>query len=260
VHSGINYMPMQKAISRMRLFKPGVRALIMAFCCVLGFAAQEPDFTNQAEAAYKAAQDAYARKSSSPQAAVDLARTAFDYADIAPNDVIREQVANHGIATARAAIAAHTNCVGAHYYLALDIGQLARTKMWGALKLLTEMERELKYVIQHDPKYDYAGGHRTIGVLYSEAPGWPTSVGDRKKARYHLEKAVEIAPEYPENHICYMEALVKWKEWKALTDELADYQTAVAKAKEKFTGADWAYDWYDWSQREKLIQQRISRR
>ena len=69
--------------------------------------------------------------------------------------------------------------------------------MWGALKLLTEMERELKYVVQHDPKYDYAGGHRTIGVLYSEAPGWPTSVGDRKKARFNLEKAVEIAPEFP---------------------------------------------------------------
>jgi hypothetical protein len=242
--------------------KPERRAFVLALCCcfALGLSGQETGFTEQAEAAYKAAQDVYAKKASSPQAAIDLARTAFDYADLAANDVIREQVANHGIATARAAIAAHTNCVGAHYYLALNIGELARTKMWGALKLLTEMERELKYVVQHDPKYDYAGGHRTIGVLYSEAPGWPTSVGDRKKARFNLEKAVEIAPEFPENRICYMEALVKWKEWKTLTDALADYQAALEKAKEKFTGPDWAYEWHDWAGREKLIQQRISRR
>ena len=256
----INKPTRLKAISPERLWNRAVQALALALVCAIGFAGQESDFADQAEAAYKAAQDVYAKKSSSPQAAIDLARTAFDYGDLAPNDVIREQVANHGIATARAAIAAHTNCVGAHYYLALNTGELARTKMWGALKLLTEMERELKYVIQHDPKYDYAGGHRTIGVLYSEAPGWPTSVGDRKKARFNLEKAVEIAPEFPENHICYMEALVKWKEWKTLTDALADYQSALSKAKEKFTGPDWAYEWYDWGRREKLVQMRIQRR
>ena len=249
-----------RPVSRTSSLNLALRAGALAICCVIGFAGQESDFIDQAELAYKAAQDLYAKKSSSPQEAVNLAHAAFDYADLAPNDVIREQVANHGIAVARAAIAAHTNCVGAHYYLALDIGQLARTKMWGALKLLTEMERELKYVIQKDPKYHYAGGHRTIGVLYSEAPGWPTSVGDRKKARYNLEKAVEIAPEYPENHICYMEALVKWKEWKTLTDAIADYQATLAKAKETFTGPEWAYEWHDWTEREKFVHQRIQRR
>ncbi|HEY6228925.1 MAG TPA: hypothetical protein VI282_17525, partial [Verrucomicrobiae bacterium] len=161
--------------------------------------AEEQDFTAEAKAAYEAAQSAYSTNSS-VSAAIDLARTAFDYADLAPNDSIRENVANIGISTARSVIATNTNSVAGHYYLALNIGQLARTKMLGALKLLIDMERELNVVIFLDPKFDYAGGHRTIGVLYLEAPGWPTSVGDKKKARFHLEEALKIAPEFPDNH------------------------------------------------------------
>ena len=101
----INNQPTSKAVLPTRPGNWAAHALVLALCCVVGFAGQEADFTDQAEAAYKAAQDVYANKGSSPQTAVNLARTAFDYADLAPNDVIREQVANHGIATARAAIA-----------------------------------------------------------------------------------------------------------------------------------------------------------
>lgn len=237
-----------------------IPAFVVACLLCNRVVAEETNFVAEAEAAYKAAQTAYSTNSQSLDAGIDLARTAFDYADLAPNDTIRESVANNGIATARAVIAAKTNSVGAHYYLALNIGQLARTKMLGALKLLTEMERELKLVIQLDPKFDYAGGHRTIGVLYLEAPGWPTSVGDKKKARLNLEKAVELAPEFPDNHMCLMEALAKWKEWKPLTDRMADYQAMVAAAKQKFTGSDWEYEWHDWTRRLQVIQTKLQKR
>jgi tetratricopeptide (TPR) repeat protein len=230
------------------------------FALIGNVAAQDPDFVAEAKAAYEKAQTAYSTNSASQEAAIDLARTAFDYADLAPNDQIRENVANNGIAMARSVIATNTNSVGGHYYLALNIGQLARTKMLGALKLLTEMERELKTVIQLDPKFDYAGGYRTLGVLYLEAPGWPTSVGDKKKARFNLEKAIEIAPEFPDNHMCYLEGLAKWKEWKLLTEKLGDYRAILPRAKETFTGPDWAYEWQDWAKREKVIQQKLQKR
>ena len=239
----------------LRTLKRELRTLALAFALAWNVAAQDIDFTAQAKAAYEAAQSAYSTNSSSVAAAIDLARTAFDYADLAPNDSIREAIANNGIATAKSVIATNTNSVAAHYYLALNIGQLARTKMLGALKLLTEMERELKLVIQLDPKFDYAGGHRTIGVLYAEAPGF--SVGDKTKAKFNLAKAVEIAPEFPDNYLCYLEALVKWKDWKLATEKLSDYRGILAKAKEKFTGPDWAYEWSDWTRREKIIQQKI---
>jgi SAM-dependent methyltransferase len=225
----------------------------------LGRAGEEHDFTAEAESAYRAAQAVYATNQTL-QAAIDVARTAFDYADLAPNDTIRESIANIGISTARSVIAANSNSVGAHYYLALNIGQLARTKMLGALRLLSEMERELKLVIQLDPKFDYAGGYRTLGVLYLEAPGWPTSVGDKKKARFNLEKALEIAPEDPDNHLSYLEALVKWKEWKLATEKLSDYKAMLPAAKQKFTGPDWNYEWHDWTKREQTIQAKIQKR
>ena len=221
--------------------------------------AQETNFLAQAEEAYRAAQAVYATNQTL-DTAIALSRTAFDYADLAPNDTIRENVANIGIATAKTALATNTNSVGAHYYLALNIGQLARTKMLGALKLLGDMERELKTVIQLDPKFDYAGGHRTIGVLYLEAPGWPTSVGNKAKAKTHLEKAVELAPEFPDNHLCLLEAYAKWRDWKSVTDKLADYKATVPAAKQKFTGADWDYEWSDWTRREQVVTTKLQKR
>jgi hypothetical protein len=177
---------------------------------------------------------------------------------LAPNDQIRENIATAGMAMAREVIGKDTNSVAGHYYLALNIGQLARTKMLGALKLLDEMEHELKIVIKLDRKFDYAGGDRTIGVLYAEAPGF--SVGDKGKARVHLAKAVELAPEFPDNHLCYMEALAKWSDWKTLTDKLSDYRAILPKAKETFTGKEWAYEWHDWTRREKVIAAKLQKR
>jgi hypothetical protein len=241
-----------------RMLKRELLTIFLLPLLILNSTAQVADFTAEAKAAYEAAQNAYSTNNSSSDAAINLARTAFDYADLAPNDQIRETVANHGIATAKLAISANTNSVAAHYYLALNIGQLARTKMLGALKLLTDMEQELKTVIRLDPKYDYAGGDRTIGVLYAEAPGF--SVGDKSKAKIHLAKAVELAPEFPDNHLCYLEAIAKWKDWKLLTEKLADYRATVPKAKEKFTGPEWGYEWHDWTRREKVIQQKLQKR
>jgi tetratricopeptide (TPR) repeat protein len=238
---------------------PGFAAILAAFLGVFGvFAVDTPNFTAEAEKAYREAHAAYETNQNSAEAAILVATRAFDYADLAPNNTIRENVANIGIAIARSVIAKDTNSVAAHYYLSLNIGQLARTKMLSALKLLDDMEHELKTVIKLDRKFDYAGGDRTIGVLYAEAPGF--SVGDKGKARTHLSKAVELAPEFPDNHLCYMEALAKWGEWKTLTEKLADYRAIVPKAKEKFTGPEWAYEWHDWTRREKVIAGKLQKR
>lgn len=221
-------------------------------------AADSVNFRAEAEAAYRAALATYETNKHSADAAIAAATRAFDYADLAPNNQIRENISTAGMAIAREVIARDTNSVAGHYYLALNIGQLARTKMLGALKLLDEMEMELKMVIKLDPKFDYAGGHRTIGVLYAEAPGF--SVGDKGKAKVHLTKAVELAPEFPDNHLCYMEALAKWHDWKTLTEKLGEYRAILPAAKEKFTGKEWGYEWHDWTRREKVIAGKLQQR
>ena len=238
---------------------PVIGLILVGILVVLGaFAAETPNFTAEAEKAYREAQAAYGTNQNSAKAAIEASTRAFDYADLAPNNTIRENIANVGISIARSVISKDTNSVAAHYYLSLNIGQLARTKMLSALKLLDDMERELKIVIKLDRKFDYAGGDRTIGVLYAEAPGF--SVGDKGKARTHLSKAVELAPEFPDNHLCYMEALAKWGEWKTLTEKLADYRTILPKAKETFTGPEWAYEWHDWTRREKAVAAKLQKR
>ncbi|MCX6930190.1 MAG: hypothetical protein NT154_44320 [Verrucomicrobia bacterium] len=55
---------------------------------------------------------------------------------------IFRETADQGIAACRLAIMRETNSAPAHYYLGLNLGQLARTKGLGALKLVDQMERE----------------------------------------------------------------------------------------------------------------------
>lgn len=43
-----------------------------------------------------------------------------------------------------------------HYYLGMNLGQLARTKLLGALKLVDEMEREFKAAVALDERFDHA--------------------------------------------------------------------------------------------------------
>jgi tetratricopeptide (TPR) repeat protein len=233
---------------------PKGRLILITLAVFATTLSRASDFLAEAEFAYHAAQSAYSTNQTL-DTAIAAARTAFDYADLAPNDQIRENIANQGIAIARSAIALKTNSAAAHYYMALNIGQVARTKMLGALKLLTDMERELKTVIALDPKFDYAGGHRTIGVLYLEAPGF--SVGDKTKARQNLEQALRLAPEYPDNHLCYLEALIKWHDWKNAATRLADYQAILPTAKTNFTGPDWENEWHDWTKRQSSIQSKL---
>jgi hypothetical protein len=243
-------------IMRATLNSPLIRRLAIALCVVLtAFATRaQTNFDAQFERAYTAAQTAYSTNSTNFDAALDLARAAFDWAELDKNKETRESIANIGMDAARTAIRLKSDSAPAHYYLALNIGQLARTKMLGALKLLTEMERELKRSIELDPKFDYAGATRTLGVLYMEAPGWPASIGNKTKARTLLEHALQLAPNYPDNHLTYLEALQKWKDTKTLAERLPIYETLLPKAKQEFSAPDWQDEWQDWDRRWQSIQ------
>src|SRR5690349_6743691 len=128
------------------------------------------------------------------EAAWQYARACFDRADFTANDDQRAAFAEEGIAASRRAIALQPNSAAGHYYLALNSGQLAQTKLWGALQLIDGMEEAWKKTIELDAKFDYAGAHRSLTLLYRDAPGWPTSVGSRSKARLHIQKALQLSP------------------------------------------------------------------
>jgi tetratricopeptide (TPR) repeat protein len=186
----------------------------------------------------------------------ELARACFDLADIAPDNKTRAALSERGIAAGRHAVRLDPKSAAAHYYLGMNLGQLARTKLLGALHLINEMEAEWKTAAALDPKFDHAGIHRSLGILYRDAPGWPTSVGNRKQARLHLQKAVELCPDYPENRLAQLEAWIKWGDRKTAAAQMPVVEKLLSDARPRFSGEAWALSWHDWDQRWGKIKNR----
>jgi tetratricopeptide (TPR) repeat protein len=190
-------------------------------------------------------------------AAWQLARACFDRAEYATNNTERALIAEQGIAACRQLLARNVRIVQAHYYLGMNLGQLARTKTLGALKIVDEMEEEFKSARALDEQFDYAGPDRNLGLLYLEAPRF-ASIGDRSKARRHLRKAIELSPDYPENRLNFVEACVKWGDLQLARREFKLLAALWPNARDKFTGPDWEAGWLDWEARLKRLRENIS--
>jgi tetratricopeptide (TPR) repeat protein len=195
-----------------------------------------------------------AQETNSVEVAWMFAQACFDWAEFATNDNMRAEIAQEGIAGARRAVQLDEHCAQGYHYLGLNLGQLARTKMFGALKLLGEMEASWKKSIALDPNFKFAGAHRSLGLLYRDAPGWPTSLGDRSKARFHLKKALEVAPTYPDNHLTLIETYLGWGEKKNAAPLIAGLEKIFEAARKQLTGDDWVLSWGDWQERWKKIK------
>jgi tetratricopeptide (TPR) repeat protein len=233
------------------MLRSTLRALL---CCGIFIASAwsasaADDFVTRAEQEFRAAMTSWRTNSASITAAVEVARAAFLWADFPMPDERREELAQKGIEAARRAISGDPNNAAARYWLALNQGQLARTKMLGALPLVKDMARELLHARDLDEHVDYAGPDRALGLLYRDAPGWPTSVGEKKRARIHLERAVKLHPEFPENQLCLVETYEKWGERNAFEQQLKTTERIVSEAHDKFKGPAWDYTWADWERR-----------
>ncbi len=188
-----------------------------------------------------------------------LARAAFDLAEFATNDTRRAQLAVEGIDAARSALRLNEKCAPAHYYLAMNLGQLARTRLLGALKLVGEMEKHFTLAASLDPLVDHAGPDRNLGTLYREAPGWPASIGSRAKARTHLRKAIEHAPGFPGNQLALLEAHVDWKETRAAEKLVHQIEQTLTAARQEFAGEEWAWAWEDWSRLWESLRSKVGK-
>ena len=207
-------------------------------------------FAAHARDIFAAAQKRHLAEPTNAVAAWEFARACFDRAEYATNDAERVSVADQGIAACRRLVARQTGSAPAHYYLGMNLGQLARTKTLGALRIVDEMEREFKAARQLDEHLDFAGPDRNLGLLYYEAPAF-ASVGSRSKARQHLQRAVELAPDFPENRLNLLEACLKWADHNGAIRELRELEKLWPQAHTNFTGEAWTASWSDWETRAK---------
>src|SRR6266508_2368456 len=124
--------------------------------------AKQASFVVRAREVFAAAQKRHLAEPTNAVAAWEFARACFDRAEYATNDTERVIIADQGIAACRRLLARQTGSAPAHYYLGMNLGQLARTKTLGALRIVNEMETEFKAARTRDGQFDHAGPDRNL--------------------------------------------------------------------------------------------------
>jgi hypothetical protein len=218
--------------------------------------AAETGFAAYAQRTFRAAQAQYREAPGEAAAAWKLARAYFDLAEFATNKTQRASLAEQGIAAAQQAIARESNSAPAHYYLGMNLGQLAKTRGLSALRLVNQMQRAFMRAHDLEEQLDWAGPDRNLGLLYRDAPAI-ASVGSRSQAREHLKRAVELAPRYPDNRLNLIETYLNWGETNSAQRELTAVAAVWPSARTKFVGEAWAASWADWESRLKKLKKRI---
>ena len=226
----------------------------VVFCCAGIFFAttawgETNSFAARAERAYTDAQQQVRKAPTNNLIAIQFARAAFEWAEFAHRDEARADIAQHGIDLARTVLIREPTNAAAHYWLAMNLGQLARTKSLGALKLVREMESAFTRAANLDPHTDYAGPDRSLGYLYRDTPGWPASIGSKKKAREHFERAVQLHPEFPDNQLALLESFEQWADRMSFESQFKVTEHVLSEGKRKFTGPEWDSSWADWNKR-----------
>ena len=251
------------SVVRRRVRRLWISTLLAAVGCAVDFRLCRADdlppaerfkLVAHAQNAFIIAQKRFVTEPTNQVAAWEFARAGFDRAEFSTNDTERAAIAIGCIDACRKLLARDAKSAPGHYYLGMN-GQLARTKLLGALKIVDEMEREFKAAAALDERFDHAGPQRNLGLLYYEAPVFG-SVGSRTKACKHLERAAELAPDFPENRLNLAEAYLKWREKKPLRRELDALEKLWPAAKTNFTGADWEAAWLDWTRRDRKLREK----
>lgn len=205
---------------------------------------------------YREASERFAAHTNDAEAAWQFGRACFDLSDVSTNNAERAEIADRGIAACRASVALQPGAAPAHYYLGMDLGELADTKRnLAALRMVKEMEREFLATAALDETFDFAGADRNLGLLYMRAPVI-ASIGSRSKARQHFRRAVELAPLYPENRLNLVEALLKWGDLDAARREANYLEELWPEARQRFSGPRWADSWLDWEKRIQAVKRR----
>ena len=252
---------MATANSSPRRAATGVLALgiwLVTTGLALGDGAATNDFAARAQAEFARARNHYQSDTNNATAAWEFARAGFNYDEYISNSTEHAAIARQAIAASRQAIALDPDSAPAHYYLALNLGQLARTETLVALILVREMEREFKTAAGLDGHFDYAGPERYLGILYRNAPGWPVSIGSRPDARAWLERANQLAAGYPENHLNLVESHLQWHERDDARRELQALDVLWPSACTNLAGPAWEAKWVDWAARREAARKSLA--
>ncbi len=177
-----------------------------------GDAALESNTPEGWEAALSAYEAALSANPASVEACWKGAKAAFLLAFSGDSSERRLHFARRGQGFALRGIEQDPDCAPCHYYLALNLGLHAREAPLEAPTLVKSLIAEAKKAAALDPAFDHAGPYRLLGRVYTQLPPPPASFGDPDLAVTYLERAVELAPDYPPNRLHLAEAQMALEE------------------------------------------------
>ncbi len=118
-----------------------------------------------------------------------------------------------GVSWGEKGVAVNEDSLEANFWLAVNYGSFGQEKgIMKSLSLINPIKTCAEKVIDIDEEYFYGGPWRVLGRLYNKAPGFPFSIGDNRKAKEYLEKAVDIGPNFYLNHLFLAEFYISNRE------------------------------------------------
>lgn len=120
-----------------------------------------------------------------------------------------ETFVDSALTAANTLVAEDSSRVEGWYHRAVALGLVAGEDRLKGRDAMTDIRRDAGRAVEIDSSYRQAGPHRVLGALYLRAPGPPAGVGSLRRALRHLEAAVEIAPDHPENLLLLAEAYLE---------------------------------------------------
>lgn len=142
------------------------------------------------------------------------ARTDAWLAGYSSDNVERERHARSGLVYANTALKLQPEGAEALFYHGVLAGFLGDLDNDYGLDAVSKIEADMKALIERDQDVAHGGPWRVFGVLQIRAPGPPVSIGSLRNGKKNLEKALEKAPEWPENHLYLAEAEFLWAKEK----------------------------------------------
>ena len=154
-----------------------------------------------------------------------------------------EKLAQDGIAASQECLARAPEEAGCYYWRAVNTGLYYQAHVLGYQTGVKQMLSDAEKVIQLQPSYANAGAYRLLGQLYTELPQTSSRaeniVQDLSKAEQYLKQAIQLAPQYPENHLALAANLLKQERFTEAKTELLNAKNLVPQWKRDHSYASW---------------------
>lgn len=168
-----------------------------------------------------------------------------------------KDLARKGISSAERCLMRAPENAGCYYWHAVNTGLYYRAKIVGYQTGIKRMIEDCKQVMNINPGYDHAGAYRMLGQIYTQLPQTgaraDSTTRDLPLAEDYLKKAVQLAPDYPENHLALAETYLEEKKFAEAFDALS---------KSKVLAPQWKHDlsYDDWNEQMQGLEKKIAKK